>query len=287
MRIATAACLLFLALGACATSPASLRPLFAQKTAGGCAAAYFDERDILLATAGTYDGQVTRYDPANGLFFSVGIDRERLGPTCEGVNPEKYLSRPRSFGVAVSLLSNDAARKAFDAAPVDAEPLKALITAPAPYFRMNEIYEGQPMLTGLDVKVPLQERDAWRDGLRKYSAADAAAMAARANHQAKLQRAEARRAVTEHRATFDNAQAVWENRARATYNVGDKVCTSSNEFGTLEQITADRFKLHVIGRVRSSQATFFSGLSGIGTYERVEAPRWVPRGEVAHCEFSA
>lgn len=83
------------------------------------------------------------------------------------------------------------------------------------------------------------------------------------------------------------AQARWDNRLGAKYSIGDKVCTyDNNSFGYIEDLNANKMKIHVVGQADRKNGFFFSGIDGNFNYKKVEAIRWFDRNELAHCNFN-
>lgn len=266
-----------------------LRLLYAKAYDDGCRAAY-DAGDqlVIVSRARKHEGHsdATIYNRTNGLFLTASFieGHTPLGDTCTKQNPVKLLTSP--IPVYVSQLSNQAARKIFDDRDGPPESLEQLITAGAPYFRYNGVYEGIQMITSLPDKVAIQTPGSAFSVLSQFDVAtvEAKAEASRAGMAKKMEEINALN--KEAKARYDAAQAIWINRAKAKYAIGDSVCTVSNFVGNIEEITQDRFKVFVIGRVPSVQTQFYSGLKSTTSFEKVDAPRWFDRSEVAHCDFS-
>lgn len=280
-------------LAGCASAPPApgpaLRLLFAKAYGDGCRAAY-DAGDqlVVVSRAKKFEGysDATIYNRTNGLFLTAFVfeNNTPLGDTCTKQNPAKLLTSP--VPVNVSQLSNKSARKIFDDRDGPPEALERLITAGAPYFRYNGDYEGVQMITALPDKVAIKAPGSAFTVLSQFDVATAEAKgdAARAGMAKKME--EINEVNREAKAKYAAAQAVWINRASAKYAIGDSVCTASNFIGNIEEITKDRFKVFVIGRVQSVQWQFYSGLKSTTNFEKVDAPRWFDRTEVAHCDFS-
>lgn len=276
-------------LTATATAMPALRLLFAKAYDDGCRAVY-DAGDqlVIVSRARKFEGSSSAviYNRTNGLLLdALVMDGDTtLGDTCTKQNPVKLLTSPRRADVW--LLSNQAARKIFDDRDSSPEALEKLITAGAPHFRYNGEYEGVRMITEMPYKLAINVPGSAFTVLSQFNATtvEANAKASRVREVAYM--AEVNAHAREAKARYDAAQAIWINRASAKYAIGDSVCTASNFVGNIEEITQNRFKVFVIGRVPSVQAQFYSGQKSTTNFERVDAPRWFDRNEVAHCDFS-
>lgn len=280
-------------LAGCASAPPTpgpvLRLLFAKAYDDGCRAAY-DAGDqlVIVSRARKFEGSsdATIYNRTNGLFLTARVAESYtpLGDTCTQQNPAKLLTSP--IPVYVSQLSNKAARKIFDDRDGPPEALERLITAGAPYFRYNGDYEGIQMITSLPDKVAIKAPGSAFTVLSQFDVATVEAKGDASRAGVVKKTAEINALYRESKAQYAAAQAIWINRASAKYAIGDSVCTASNFIGNIEEITKERFKVFVIGRVPSVQAQFYSGLKSTTNFEKVDAPRWFDRSEVAHCDFS-
>lgn len=280
-------------LTGCASAPPTatlsptpaLRLLFAKAYDDGCRAVY-DAGDqlVIVSRARKFEGSssVAIYNRTSGLFLDAVVmdGATTLGDTCTKQNPVKLLTSPRRADVW--LLSNKAARKIFDDRNGSLDALEKLITAGAPHFRYNGEYEGLRMITEMPDKLDISVPGSAFNVLSQFNATtvEASAKASRAREAIYMEHAR------EAKARYDAAQAIWINRASVKYAIGDSVCTASNFIGNIEEITQDRFKVFVIGRVPSVQAQFYSGQKSTTNFEKVDAPRWFDRSDVAHCDFS-
>lgn len=101
---------------------------------------------------------------------------------------------------------------------------------------------------------------------------------------AKIEKERLAKEEAEHKRQQEIAR--WNRILSAPKSVGDKVCTRSNEFGYVEQISGDKVKLMSVGKLTNEKPDFFfDGDNKSFYFQPTGTYKWIPAMQLGHCGF--